>query len=162
MCLYTKQSKAIVAEHDIVCYKLFFIIDELNKPDRTVKKTGDITAVFRDDYIYSFDKGTQKAVEPDFVKNIEYCTPFSYEIEYEINDGFHSYKTMKEAEDTAKLFVHEQTKMKDGKRHLALYRCVIPEGSLYYEGMSSWTKQGYCSETIMLDKLMLDYSWMGN
>jgi hypothetical protein len=161
MCLYSKQQEAAIAECDIICYKLFFIIDRLDKPDRTVKKVGDITAVFRDDYIYHFDKDTKKAVEPDFAEHVEYSSPFSDEIEYDINDGFHSYKTKEEAEDMAKMFVHDQT-MKDGKRRLVLYRCVIPVGSHYYEGMSSWTKSGYCSDTIMLNELLIDYSWMGN
>lgn len=157
MCLYSKQQDAKVAEKDIICYKLFFVIDELfNDKAKKTYKVGDITATYRQDYVYKFDKETGKAVEPKFIDHIEYASIFSNKLEYDISVGFHSYANLEDAQAGGKIFLGDRV-TNTMRRTLVLYQCVIPKGAKYFEGDSSSISPGYCSDSIILGEQLTDY-----
>lgn len=158
MCLYSKQQDAKVAEEDIICFKLFFVVDELlNDKMKKTYKVGDITATYRPDYIYRFDRETRMAVEPKFIDHIEYASIFSNKQEYDINVGFHSYSRLEDAQSGARIFIDDQD-TPTIKRTLALFQCTIPKGARYYEGDSSSVVPGYCSDSLIIGMKLVDFN----
>ena len=130
MCLITKQSESKIASEDITCYKVllltsdnfyisphrhFTFFENQVNPNKVfkAKKSWWTINIHGDD------------LKPTYIDN----EPVSYEL----NSGFfHMYKDYDSAVKAIKRLVPRE------KESYAVFECVIPKGSHYYEGITSF------------------------
>ena len=141
MCLVTNQSESKIASKDITCYKVLLKLEnEINDIvfNNTVfyvspvmhftyfsNRTDLNNKVFKAEKAYWLENSPGDDLEPTYIGN----EPVSYEL----NSGFfHMYKDYDSAVKAIKRFVPRE------KETYAVFECVIPKGSRYYEGFTSF------------------------
>ena len=126
MCLASRRKTAKVATEDIICYK-FAIIREnqrLSPFQLTPYKIGEVME----------DKG-----EVDVTENF-------LDKKYYIGKGmFHTIARLSDANDFKYYF---QALFNTDK--YCVYKCVIPKGTKYYEGISTTDIWGYASRSLLI------------
>lgn len=122
MCLTTRNSIPIIAKKDIICYKIY------NKTEE-----GYLSSPYLG-YIASMQNFTKLE-----------STPISNGCAYLINNGFHSFKHLKDAKHEIKWypFIYKNN---------IIYKCIIPKGSKYYRGIFAGSI-AYCSESLILKEV---------
>ncbi len=101
MCLYTSQTKSLIAKKDITCYKVVHW-------DKVFKQ-------FRSEIrLFKYENGHTYRIRMSTGK-------FGPNENGRMHEGFHSFDTLKHA-------------LAYGGKCLVLMKCVIPKGSLYFEG----------------------------
>ena len=135
MCLITKQSKSKIASEDITCYKVLLKLEnEINdtvfyiSPVRYFtyfsNRTDLDNKVFKAEKAYWLENYPGDDLKQTYIDN----EPVSYEL----NSGFfHMYKDYDSAVKAVKILVPRE------KESYAVFECVIPKGSRYYEGVTS-------------------------
>ena len=135
MCLITKQSKSKIASEDITCYKVLLKLEnEINdtvfyiSPVRYFtyfsNRTDLDNKVFKAEKAYWLENYPGDDLKQTYIDN----EPVSYEL----NSGFfHMYKDYDSAVKAVKIIVPRE------KESYAVFECVIPKGSRYYEGVTS-------------------------
>lgn len=114
MCLRTTMIHSKKAESDITCYKLVF------------KKDKFISIVINFKYELNKLYKAKGFVKVNREKHDFYCN---------INNGFHSYRTLKDAKEV-------------GSSAYVVLKCIIPKGTEYWENSDmGWTRE-YCSQKI--------------
>lgn len=135
MCLVTNQSQSKIASKDITCYKVLLKLE--NEISNTVfyvspvrhfiyfsNRTDLNNKVFKAEKAYGLENSPDDDLEPTYIDN----EPVSYEL----NSGFfHMYKDYDSAVKAIKRLVPRE------KESYAIFECVIPKGSRYYEGVTS-------------------------
>lgn len=120
MCLITKWKSPKIAEKDIVCYKFY------------IKRGSSFISPYR--YVQAPDIGEKECTMLD--ENIEsICSDII------INSGFHSFVYLSSLEFIKKWSPRTET--------YTIFKCIIPEGSKYYEGLFN-SDSAYCSDSIIL------------
>ena len=149
MCLITKQSDAKIASKDITCYKVLLKLE--NEINNTIfyvspfwhftyfsNRTDLDNKVFKAEKTYGLESVHGDDLKPTYIDN----EPVSYEL----NSGFfHMYKDYDSAVKAIKRLVPRE------KESYAVFECVIPKGSRYYEGFTSI----YLLPSIASDKLKI-------
>ena len=64
---------------------------------------------------------------------------------YSVNEGFHSFKFLQDAEKFSTYY--------NRFTNFLIVECIIPKGSFYYEGFIA-DSSNYCSDTIILNKVV--------
>lgn len=131
MCLVTELTNCLIAEEDIVCYKI--VNDQYQSPCR------------------EFDYPIGETVQAENFKGLPnyYYTRFdNSKVFYTVNHGLHTFETLSEASFT----IAAQTRWIrhfDNTAHTAekILKCVIPKGTPYYKG-----------STFVVGKYMSGYS----
>ena len=135
MCLITKQSKSKIASEDITCYKVLLKLEnEINdtvfyiSPVRYFtyfsNRTDLDNKVFKAEKAYWLENYPGDDLKQTYIDN----EPVSYEL----NSGFfHMYKDYDSAVKAVKILVPRE------KESYAVFECVIPKVSRYYEGVTS-------------------------
>ena len=115
MCLFTKQICPLRARKDIVCYKRFELVRLPNSffSLMTTPVRGTMVRV-------PTDEPTVMIAYPDSIEKIR--------IENATNPRSQIYGGM----------IHAYTKIEysESPWHLAIFKCIIPKGTLYYKGTS--------------------------
>lgn len=160
MCLCSLERDASVAEEDIICYKLCYVIDSVKGKSKTIK-AGDYTGVYRDEIPYVFVDDTMEVVVGNFEEHISrvspFTNPYSYHDEFDINIGLHTYRDIGPADALAKTFMLDQhTPVID--RKLLLFECRIPKGAKYFRGLANDMHHGFCSNRLILYRVLKNYS----
>ena len=149
MCLVTKQSQSKIASKDITCYKVLLKLEnEINNTVFYVSPVRHFTyfsnrtdlnnKVFKAEKAYGLENSPDDDLEPTYIDN----EPVSYEL----NSGFfHMYKDYDSAVKAIKRLVPRE------KESYAVFECVIPKGSHYYEGVTST----YLLPSIASDRLKI-------
>lgn len=133
MCLITKQSQSKIASKDITCYKVLLKLE--NEINNTVfyispvrhftyfsNRTDLDNEVFQAEKSYLFENSPDDDLKPTYIDN----EPVSYEL----NSGFfHMYKDYDSSVKAIKNSPLES---------YVIFECVIPKGSHYYEGITSF------------------------
>ena len=133
MCLVTKQSKSKIASKDITCYKVLLKLE--NEISNTVFYVSPVrhftyfsnridlnNKVFKAEKAYCLENYPGDDLKQTYIDN----EPVSYEL----NSGFfHMYKDYDSAVKAVKNASIES---------YVLFECVIPKGSRYYEGFTSF------------------------
>jgi hypothetical protein len=101
MCLYTNQTKPLVAEKDITCYKVVYKHSEFSTLHSEIRG-------------FEYELGHTYRIRTG---------RFGPSENGRVHEGFHSFDTLKHA-------------LAYGGKSLVLMKCVIPKGSLYFEGKS--------------------------
>lgn len=123
MCLITRNSIPIIAKKDIICYKIY------------LKKEGYLSSPYLG-HIPSIQNFTELE-----------SNPTSFNCEYFIYKGFHSFKHLKDAKLSVQLFPVLYTDS-------VIYKCIIPKGSKCYRGFFAG-RVSYCSESIILKEICI-------
>ena len=119
MCLRTEQRKPQIATEDIICYKI------IHK---------DMTSLFHKEFKWEFGK----------VYHTEMTTTRSFFLmNTMVEQGFHSYSTLKEVKDAYYSSIDPCIAVK----------CTIPKDTLYYTGRHGLRK-GYASEKIIINEII--------
>ena len=146
MCLVTKQSQSKIASKDITCYKVLLKLE--NEISNTVfyvspvrhftyfsNRTDLNNKVFKAEKAYWLENSPDDDLKPTYIGN----EPVSYEL----NSGFfHMYK---DYDSVVKAIINAPLES------YAIFECVIPKGSRYYEGFTSI----YILPSIASDKLKI-------
>ena len=133
MCLVTNQSESKIASKDITCYKVLLKLE--NEISNTVfyvspvrhftyfsNRTDLDNKVFKAEKAYWLENYPGDDLKQTYIDN----EPVSYEL----NSGFfHMYKDYDSAVKAVKNAPIES---------YAVFECVIPKGSRYYEGVTSF------------------------
>ena len=133
MCLVTKQLESKIASKDITCYKVLLKLE--NEINNTVfyispvrhfayfsNRTDLNNKVFKAEKAYWLENSPDDDLKPTYIGN----EPVSYEL----NSGFfHMYKDYDSAVKAVKSSPLES---------YVIFECVIPKGSHYYEGITSF------------------------
>lgn len=114
MCLYTNQICPLRAHKDIVCYKRFEILYALSLFN--VMRTSVIGTIVR----IPIDEPTVMVAHPNWIERVRNTL--------EGGAKFRIYGGM----------IHAYTKLEysKGPWPVAIFKCVIPKGTLYYKGTS--------------------------
>ena len=148
MCLVTEQSESKIASKDITCYKVLLKLEnEINNTVFYVSPVRHFTyfsnrtdlnnKVFKAEKAYWLENSPGDDLEPTYIDDNGVDT-------YELNSGFfHMYKDYDSAVKAIKWLVPRE------KESYAIFECVIPKGSRYYEGFTSI----YLLPSIASDKL---------
>ena len=132
MCLVTKQSQSKIASEDITCYKVLLKLEnEINNTVFYVSPVRHFTffenqvnpnKVFKAEKAYWLENSPDDDLKPTYIGN----EPVSYEL----NSGFfHMYK---DYDSVVKAIINAPLES------YAIFECVIPKGSHYYEGITSF------------------------
>lgn len=124
MCLKVKNVRSKKATEDILCYKV-------------VKKNykGDLISPFYPKFVWQV--GVEAGPNENAIRRF---------IPTDIEGGYlHSFSTISGALD--------MTLFGSDRKNLRIYKCVIPKGTHYYEGMHSNGFSGYASKKLKLIKL---------
>lgn len=123
MCLYSKTVKPKKADKDIICYKVLI-------KDR---QTGTLRAP-----VASYTYELNKVHTAERAKRIDIK---------EITSGyFHTFNAIYEADK----FCRATSKWVDSRQTSVIFRCKIPEGTYYYEGVDNCYRFGYASKKLVL------------
>ena len=123
MCLYSKTVKPKKANKDIICYKV------LIKDKRTGAMRSPVAG-------YTF--------EPNKEYTAERAKRFD---RMEIGSGyFHTFDVIYEANKFRRATSRWTCSMHDA----VVFRCKIPEGTSYYEGVDNCYRHGYASKKLVL------------
>ena len=124
MCLITTKNIPEIAQEDIVCYKIYILIeDELLSP-------------YQGSPAPAINKVTNTLLDRAYLSN--------YRGAYMISKGFHSFKYL---DDLIKELDFWQS------YDIKIFKCIIPKGTKYYEGKFN-NSPSYCSESIKLIELI--------
>lgn len=134
MCLYTKWIKPRVAKEDIKVYKLLTtkrgkeIIVIL--PNGTLQKAHSVSlrAANWNNHKYSIGKLYK-------VNGLGFTRNGNGRNSHTVDQGFHSFKNFGNVRNRG-----------------GAVECVIPKGSLYYEGTNNGSSEGYCSNQLIVVK----------
>ena len=133
MCLVTNQSQSKIASKDITCYKVLLKLE--NEISNTVFYVSPVrhfayfsnrtylnNKVFKAEKAYGLENSPDDDLKPIYIDN----EPVSHEL----NSGFfHMYKDYDSAVKAVKSSPLES---------YVIFECVIPKGSHYYEGITSF------------------------
>ena len=145
MCLYSKNKLPKVSKQDVVCYKVLKrVISDWGSPIKEIRTPyenstiGDNTINGKIEF-----RATGKKKVSD---SIEYCG-----YKYEVGGGYiHTCKTKKDAQS-----IVENLKWFLFSSDILVYKCVIPAGTKYFEGVTNPDRantRGYASEQIRFVK----------
>ena len=124
MCLITTKNIPEIAQEDIVCYKIYILIeDELLSP-------------YQGSPAPAINKVTNTLLDRAYLSN--------YRGAYMISKGFHSFKYL---DDLIKELDFWQS------YDIKIFKCIIPKGTKYYEGKFN-NSPSYCSESIILKEII--------
>ena len=124
MCLITTKNIPEIAQEDIVCYKIYILIeDELLSP-------------YQGSPAPAINKVTNTLLDRAYLSN--------YRGAYMISKGFHSFKYL---DDLIKELDFWQS------YDIKIFKCITPKGTKYYEGKFN-NSPSYCSESIKLIELI--------
>ena len=129
MCLYTKQTEPKIAQEDIICYKFYRRCNEiLFSPYRgfAAPEIGIVT-----------NTKLEKPYRPED-NNFYIHNYYGFK---RVEEGFHSFKTLEE--------VKHKVNGYRNNLNLVIFKCIIPRGSSYYEGIFD-KYESYCSNSIKL------------
>ena len=133
MCLYAK-GKIKKAEEDIVCYKYLSLSIGRNE-------YGDISSTWCSPYInIGWEIGKVKEIS-DNVPCYDYgCVTYGF---------FHTFKNLNDTEAAKN---HYDFWNNSGMKQLGVFKCIIPKGTLYYEGVHNSIQQyeGYASRKLLI------------
>jgi len=124
MCLLSTTVKPKKAKEDIICYKFLMKGDCLKSPWR--------------EFIWELNKEyTAERSKPRYSKK-------------SITDGyFHTYKSHMEARVDADY--HQCSRFWYGfPLNVCIYKCIIPKGSVYFEGICNGGFEGYASKKLIV------------
>lgn len=135
MCLYTKSKTPKVAKHDIVCYKIVrMFYNEINHAE-------PFRSMF---YNHRYSVGTEYSApgilnteKQDYL--VWRTGRFIYEKMYRVERGFHSFSRYEKIGEAC-------TGVYDKEHEEFALKCIIPEGSLYVEGIYG----DLCSERLKI------------
>ena len=120
MCLITTKNIPEIAQEDIVCYKIYILIeDELLSPYQGMPAP-------------AINEVTNTLLDRAYLSN--------YRGAYMISKGFHSFKYLDDLINELDFWQSFDIK---------IFRCIIPKGTKYYEGKFG-DFPSYCSESIIL------------
>ena len=136
MCLVTEQLESKIASKDIICYKVLLKLE--NEISNTVfyvspvrhftyfsNRTDLNNKVFKAEKAYWLENSPGDDLKPTYIDNEL--------ISYELNSGFfHMYKDYDSAVKAIKNSIPGE------KESYTIFECVIPKGSHYYEGITSF------------------------
>ena len=126
MSLYIETKECKTAAEDIVCYKFYVIKDnKILSPYMLIKapEIGIVATTELDNPVKSIIWNGIKVV----------------------HKGFHSYKNL----DNVREVIRSLSNSIDADITYEIFKCVIPKGTRYYEGIHN-TCKSYCSESIVL------------
>lgn len=129
MCMLKLSSK-LYAKEDIVCYK---ILRQMHIGDMTTLKS------LLNDYRWVIGKRERASRSKARYDN-------------KIYDGyFHSYREIPKKLPHISPFLDAMSVISIP----VIYKCIIPKGSLYYEGIHSDALDGYCSKSLVVVEKVL-------
>lgn len=131
MCLYVESKIAKKAEKDITGYKLLI----LAKGASGVKI---FNPLFYPKLSYTLGMEAPTVTMKDYPSGSR---------KSRIHEGYHTYANIEDA----KTSMEYRTPFHN---HLAIVKCTIPKGTLYYEGKDGNNYDGFTSETITIDKVI--------
>ena len=124
MCLVIKsRQEPMIAPTDIECYKIVNLYED-----------GTYHSHFKTDFVWEFGKTMDSKLHVDIVSHSH------------VNEGFHSYQTLKDAKIALSQAIVRFAKV-------ALAKCIIPKGSLYFDGKINdihFGTAGYTSDKIKM------------
>lgn len=127
MCLRTKQTTFLVAQKDIVCYKILKVVHNVGRQNKTLIRSPYYTS-------YTWNLGELRKSKLTS-RPLKY-TPYSND--RQINVGFHTFKTRREA------------RINKNDIYLGvIFKCIIPKGSKYYLGTFG-EERSYASDQIIV------------
>ena len=130
MCLVLKEKEEpMIAPIDIECYK---IVD--------LHEDGTYRAHVQTEFVWELNKTLKGELTME-----EEGWSYPY-----ITKGFHSYQTLKDA-----LSLLHQTPVR--LQEAALVKCIIPQGSRYYDGRINnrlWGRRGYASDALKIVEVL--------
>ena len=121
MCLISNFDHPSIADRDLTCYKVYvFINDQYKSPYQKadMPKIGELATTSLQ------ESGT-----------------------YLIEKGFHSFVSLIDAVDEARLITTVYSYM------TYIFKCTIPRGAKYYEGRYD-SLPAYCSESIVIEEIL--------
>lgn len=131
MCLVLKEKEEpMIAPTDIECYK---IVD--------LHEDGTYYAHTQTKFVWELNK----TLKSELTMEEEERYPYPY-----ITKGFHSYQTLKDA-----LSILHQTPVR--LQEAVLVKCIIPQGSRYYNGRVNnrlWGRRGYASDALKIAEVL--------
>lgn len=131
MCLVLKEKEEpMIAPTDIECYK---IVD--------LHEDGTYRAHVQTKFVWELNK----TLKSELTMEEEEGYPYPY-----ITKGFHSYQTLKDA-----LSILHQTPVR--LQEAVLVKCIIPQGSRYYNGRENnrlWGRRGYASDALKVVEVL--------
>ena len=120
MCLITTKDIPEIAQEDIVCYKIYILIeDELLSP-------------YQGSPAPAINKVTNTLLDRAYLSK--------YTAVYMVGRGFHSFKYLHDLIEELDFWLSFDIK---------IFKCIIPKGTKYYEGKFG-DFPSYCSESIIL------------
>ena len=120
MCLITTKDIPEIAQEDIVCYKIYILIeDELLSP-------------YQGSPAPAINKVTNTLLDRAYLSK--------YTAVYMVGRGFHSFKYLDDLIEELDFWLSFDIK---------IFKCIIPKGTKYYEGKFG-DFPSYCSESIIL------------
>jgi hypothetical protein len=140
MCLYSRQAKPLKAKKDIIVYKALHQqrgrTEIISIGGRRFEAT-ELTLNARVKH-FQYELNKKYTTTLGRVDSYYFCTskPGS-----KIEQGFHSYKalrTCKSREGSSSTFV----------------KCVIPKGTLYFEGSNNGSSEGFASAAIVVVEIV--------
>lgn len=126
MCLYTNSPTPLIAEHDIVCYKVVYNYN-----------TGFFNAI-----VMNFEYEIGKIYNEPLFETALFCRcdeSFYEQEKFEAYYGFHSYIQYNVAKRVCRIVDYRTFNT------AVILKCIIPKGSEYYIGNSD---SDYCSNNI--------------
>ena len=145
MCLKTNRINASVATKNLVCYKIV----KKESLGQVLTQTGSKLELAT---AYKLVPSCQYNSKIQYLPGNTYTdTSFKDRLvkdwwsgNKEANQGFHSYKNLKEAESDFSLYTTGSV----------LIECCIPKGAKYFPGSNNGTSQGYCSNKLKVVKIL--------
>lgn len=133
MCIYCKNMKPKIADHDIVTYKL--MIHRYNVNSWTFES-------YVRGFKYTLGKTYTEALFPDLLRE---HTVRGDEMVYASREGFYTWESFGRAKDEIRPFRGDL----NGR---VIVRCIIPKGTRYYcDNDEFGCGRTFCSEKIIID-----------
>lgn len=144
MCLIINDPNPQISKENIVCYKLLKIENVVDSEDGRL--------------IYKRYVTPYRYFEPRFYEVLTaegqlIVKPHHSEYMFYINEGaFHSFETFEDADEEAPRLLCESGSCVDG---VAVVKCIIPAGTLYYRGyFCGYTS--YASKEIIFSEIIIE------
>ena len=133
MCLKTTLLQPMVADKDIICYK---VLRRRKKEENSNNPEFELYSYYYPYFMWEFDKIYHTKIESDIDEDgINMLT-----------QGFHSYMDFADAkQDYENSYISA-----------AVVRCIIPKGCFYYIGFQGYSEPGYVSTKLII-KEIVDY-----
>jgi len=134
MCLYAK-GKIKKAEEDIVCYK--YLALSIGRDEY-----GNISSTWCSPYV---NIGWEIGKAKENTNNKPY-----YDAHGDVSEGFfHTFKSLSDTKDAKNGYDFWNN---GGRKQLGVFKCIIPKGTLYFEGIHGGFNQfqGYASKKLLI------------